>query len=276
MKPINLSKVTMAIMVAIPLYSTAQEPRPAIAVADAPLIMNGSEVARVKVGESVLILGEKADTEEWIAQYMQDGSKKVVGLLPQSVVVISSPVSTPTSGISTPINHNDSAAKSAFDLAIECKSDRADFLARRKGKSIRVFGAIEKATLETMSGSSERQPVITLSTESGMPRIKVRLSPSIAKSNTIINDYKYFPSWFYGYYGRKLEFRQSGMNQLEVRASYKRSSTYSAGSSSSSKHSSDWSPIFSVGDAMTVEGFIKGVGVDIEIDGAVLIAPSSE
>lgn len=95
------------------------------------------------------------------------------------------------------------------------------------------------------------------------------MSPSIAKDATIIARYRYFPSWFYGYYGHNIEFRQTGPNQVQARGSYRYRST----NSRSSKHTTAWAPMFSPGDSMTLEGTVKGAGMDIEIEGGLLITP---
>jgi hypothetical protein len=256
------------------LCSRAADPQTAISIQETTIVVNGSVAATIQAGVNVIVLGEKADSSELIVQCTLNDGQKVVGLVPKTAVVLSKSIPSPSPLIASKAVQSKSNILSALEISKEAKDNRDAFAAKYSGQQIRIFGSIEKATIENMSGSSEKQPVLTLATMSGLPKVKVRLSPSIAKSSSIISDYKYFPSWLYGYYGRKLEFRQSGINQLQVRSSYKSSSSYSNGSTFSSRHSSDWSPIFSPGDPITIEGFVKGIGLDIELEGAFLIAPS--
>jgi hypothetical protein len=272
----NISKISATTLASLCLLvdTRAADPLSAISIEEANIVANGASVAAIHPGTSLVILGEKADSGEFIVQHTLDNGQKIVGLVPRNAVVLSKATPSPTpSALTIPVQGKPGVL-SALELSKEAKEDRTTFLTKHKGQQIKIFGLVEKATIENMAGGAETQPVITLATTTGLPKVRVRLSPSIAKDMTIINDYKYFPAWFYGYYGRKVEFRQSGMNQIQVRASYKSNSSYSNGTSLSSKHNTDWSPIFSPGDPMTVEGFVKGIGVDIELEGAFLVAPN--
>jgi|GEM_PF-3660940 len=169
---------------------------------------------------------------------------------------------------------------SAIDLAKYAEDEgKSKAIAYLANKQIKVSGVIEKATLENISSSSDQQIIITLKTEKSLPRIKIWLSPSIARSSSIFKCYSYFPSWWGDYWGGKVEFRQNTTSSIQVRTSYKHTSTSVSSSSGISsytythtdKHSSEWASIFSPGDPMTIEGVLKGISVDVELGGGYLI-----
>lgn len=177
-----------------------------------------------------------------------------------------------------PLPPDISGVMSATELARFADADKAGAIAFLTDKQIKVFGTIEKAALDNVASSTDKQVIVTLATSQGLPKVKIRLSPSIAKNPAVFGYYSNFPSWWSGYWGGKVEFQQNTSRSVQVRASYKHTYTStSTGSVSQStyKHSTEWSPIFSPGDPMTVEGIFKGIGLDVELGGAYLIDPQN-
>ena len=177
--------------------------------------------------------------------------------------VIQSPATPVTS--SRGANQNSSFGSSApgfftaLELAQKQKEDRNGLISQFKGKEIKVSGQIEKASLEKVNGTSITVPVLRFATAQGMPNVIIKLNPKIATS---------------------VEFRQSTSDSIQVRSTYKSSTTYSSGSyygsyKYESKRSSDWVPLFSPGDRVAVEGIFKGAGLNIEIEDATLIDPKN-
>jgi len=283
-----LYPLTIWFFMTIAGFGLAQTPQKAIATHETPIVGNGVTLGIISPGAAVVVLGESAAGEEFIVEQINAGGKKIVGMAAKKNLILTKETSEPAPAPQPPqtlpqmppqmprqpefgAERGEVAdVMSAMDFAAEAKADPALFKEKYQGQMVKVSGLVEKATMETQAGMAGTQPVVTLATSSGLPRVKLRLSPSIAKDSSIIAHYRYFPRWFYGYYGRKLEFRQSGSNQVQVRASYRYNS------SNSSKYSTSWSPIFSPGDPLTAEGYVKGVGLDIELHGASLILPSKE
>ena len=198
--------------------------------------------------------------------------------------VIQSP---PTPVTSRAANQNSSFGSSspgfftALELAQKQKEDRNGLISQFKGKEIKVSGQIEKATLEKLNGTSIIMPILRLATAQGMPNVIIKLNPKIATSPAALKAYHQLPTWWGGYeYSSKVEFRQSTSDSIQVRSTYKSSTTYSSGSyygsyKYESKRSSDWVQLFSPGDRVAVEGILKGAGLNIEIEDATLIAPTN-
>lgn len=263
-----------------------------ILTTQSPLTMNGQTLHTLEAGQPVTILGEKAASQEAVVSVQLPSGEKVVGMLPQSVIVIvdaapaaAAPASAPVAAAPTPtpapiVAPDLTKVLSPLEIAEYFKKDRAAASALFAGKRVKVSGMMDRAQLETQSSGGDKIPVLLFKTAQGIPKVKVRLSPSVANGDTFFQKFKSsLPDWWWGYASRSIDFRMSGMDQIQARAVYDRSyrttSSYGYSSTTRYKSNSDWFTIFAPGEHIEVEATFQGLYMDVEFSGGLVSSAST-
>lgn len=261
-------------MLTVPQVAYSQTP--AILVESAEVVMDGKSLAKVNAGQAVSIIGERPQSLETLIMFKDANNEQITGLVPSKALVITNPAETPAptptpapQPTATPEPEFSQVQKSA-DLAKRIKGDRT-LVTALLGRNIKVSGKIDKVDIASMSsGGGSKIVCIYLGSGADLPRIKVQLSPSISNNDAFFEAFrKYLPSWWWTRTNRNIDFRMASRDQIQGRAVWQTSSqtTHSSGytSSSTSKNNSDWFPIFTVGDQITLEGTFSGYRLDIEL-----------
>jgi len=263
----------------------------AIAVNAAPITTNGRVVGTVEAGHSVSVLGVQNATRQAVVSYQSANGTKLVGLVALDNLV--SVDGTATSGAANPTNAGSAPfvpsatpapvatkldlaqSMDAITLAQFFKSDKAAAKAQCDGQRIKFKGVIDKVDLDTGSSGGE-MPILSLKTGTGLPRLKVKLSNSLASNDTFFRQYYgMIPDWWWGYGERALDFRLAEMKEIQVRTTYRSSRTtrWSDGTStvSRSRSSSQWFTIFKIGEPVSLEATCKGLYMDVEFENGMVI-----
>lgn len=268
----------------------------ALLVTETPLVAAGKTVRVASAGEQFTVLATNAAQGQIFVSLRGADGKAVVAALPIANVVpvdagsasatppapvapapapVSAPApapvaAAPQASVSGPPQPGADGSYAALDVAKFFKSDRAAASAHFSGKPLKVRGSIERAEVQVGSDS----PIVIFSTAHGLPRIKLQVHPSVSRDAEFYRGARaynwYYDGWYYT--GHRLEFRPSG-NGLEARFKYKRTYSYSSGSSSTYKAWSDWFAILTPGDVLTANGTCKGVMMDVIVEAAELSRP---
>lgn len=255
----------------------------AIVSETSPLKANGQTIS-LEAGRAVTVLGLKSDTKEAVVSYVDAAGKKTVGIIAQSALVAvdagtpaSQPAGAPTPAPASATLPPLDTAKilPAVAIAEYFKTNRLQAKAY-EGQRLRLDGTVERVEVESVTGGGGTIPVLTLATKSGIPKVKVKLSNSLASGDAFFKKYAAsLPGWWWGYRNRMIDFRLGSPSTIEARAIYNSSAstTYSDGYTytSHSKSKSSWFTIFSVGDPIAVDAHCKGLYMDVEFDGGLIV-----
>lgn len=259
-----------------------------ILIAGSPLTMNGQNLHSLESGQSVTILGLKADSKEAVVSVVLASGQKLVGMLPQSALIAVDTPATQTVNASVPAAPPPQPAAVAapaldvskvltsVEIAQAFKTDREAAKQLFTGKRIKISGVLESASLETQSTGGNKIPVLSYRTAQGLPRVKVRMSPSVANGDAFFQKFRsHIPDWWWGA-SRNIDFRMNGTDQVQARAVYDRSyrTTYSDGYSSTTRHktNTDWFTIFGPGEPINVEATFHGLYMDVEFNNGLINA----
>lgn len=247
-----------------------------------PLKANGQTIS-LEAGHTVTVLGLKSDTKEAVVSYLDANGRKTVGIIAQSALVAvdgAAPASqasgTPNTPapVATPPPLDIAKLIPAVTIAEYFKTNRAQAKAY-EGQRLKINGTIDRVEVESVTGGGGTAPILTLSTKTGIPKVKVKLSNSVASGDAFFRKYtSSLPGWWWGYRNRMIDFRLASPTTIEARAiyNYSASTTYSDGTSytSHSKSKSSWFTLFAVGDPIEVEAHCKGLYMDVEFDGGLI------
>jgi len=267
----------------------------AIAVSAAPITTNGRVVGTIEAGHSVSVLGVQNATRQAVVSYQAANGTKLVGLValdsliavdgnpaPSGTTTSTNPGSAPfvpstapaPAPVAAPVDLTQS--QDALAIAQLFKTDKAAAKVQCDGKRIKFSGVIDKVDLDTGSSGGE-MPILSLKTGTGLPRLKVKLSNSLASNDTFFRQYYgMIPDWWWGYGERALDFRLAELKEIQVRTTYRynRTTRWSDGTStvSRSRSSSQWFTIFKIGDPVSIEATCKGLYMDVEFENGMVLS----
>lgn len=265
----------------------AQETAPnkaAVLIESVELIMDGKSSGRVPAGVTVNILGERLESAESLVSFKNDEGATQIGLVPTKALVLTSAAPVAEAAPVSPSAPEPAAAQEMDFSKLQTSPNLARYFKENRtaspillGTAIKVSGTIDRVDVETVSGGGTKIVVITLAAPTGLPRVKVRLSPSIANGTAIFEAFrKFLPTWWWNYHNRSLEFRLASRTQIQARAVYGTSSqSVSSGGYSSTSRSNtttQWFSLFNVGDRIALEGAFSGYKMDIELDAGLVIS----
>jgi hypothetical protein len=284
----------------------AEDPLPVkgsqvLLLTEAPLLAAGKTVRLASSGEQFTVLATNAAQGLVFVSLTGPDGKAVVASLPLAnvVPVDASPDSstpapaTPAASVPpAPANPAPAAAAAtpapppaqpggppkpglngvydAVDVARFFKADRAAANAHFSGRALKVSGSVERAEVQVGSDA----PVVTFTTAAGLPKIKLKVHPSVSRDSEFYRGARamgwYYDGWYH--YGHRLEFRAAGSG-LEARFKYKRTYSSSSGGSSTYKSWSDWFSILTPGEVVIANGTCKGLLMDVIVEAAELSRP---
>lgn len=267
-----------------PLLADLTAGSSAIVSEASPLKANGQTIS-LEAGHAVTVLGLKSDTKEAVVSYVDATGKKTVGIIAQSALMAvdtgtpapqanGAPAAAAPTGTGLP-PLDVAKILPAVTIAEYFKTNRTQAKAY-EGLRLKIAGTIDRVEVESVTGGGGTVPILTLSTKTGIPKVKVKLSNSLASGDAFFRKYaNSLPGWWWGYRNRMIDFRLASPTTIEARAiyNYSASTTYSDGYAytSHSKSKSSWFTIFSVGDPIEVEGHCKGLYMDVEFDGGLIV-----
>jgi hypothetical protein len=241
----------------------------------ADILLDGTVVGNVNVGQTVVILGRNDETGEILVSVAGSGDQPVVGLIPGDCVLDQSNVVNPAqrqqdthsksenpspSRTSPPVDDSDpfSPAKvwTAAELSEFIRDNRESF-ADFRGKKVSVSGVVSEARME---GRGERLKVsIGLQTPPTMPRVKVEMSPTYMQSAALRKRFS-FEERESSFYTPGINFRNTreGIN-AQVVWEYK--STYTTSGRRTHeygyKKESAWQPVVTVNSTVTISAVLS-------------------
>jgi hypothetical protein len=267
----------------------------AVAVSAAPITTNGRVVGTVEAGHSVSVLGVQNATRQAVVSYQGPNGTKLVGLVALENLIAVDGGATPQAASPTttaPFVPSTAAAAAtpapaatldlsqihdATDVARFFKTDKAAAKEKCEGQRVKFKGVIDKVDLDTATSGGD-MPILVLKTASGLPRLKIKLSNSLATNDAFFQRYNSsIPSWWWGYGGnRAIDYRLAELKEIQVRAVYRYNNTtrWSDGTStvSRSRSNSPWFTIFKVGEPVSVEGTCKGLYMDVEFENGAVVS----
>lgn len=266
----------------------------AITTASTSIIANGKPVGTLEAGQSVAVLGVQTATKQAVVSYQTASGSKLVGLVPlENLIAVDSSAQPGNTGTApfvpsapapaatpAPVKLELSQLHEATDVAQLFKTDKVSAKAQCEGQRVKFKGIIDKVDLDTSSSGGD-MPILVLKTASGLPRLKVKLSNSLATNDVFFRRYNSsIPDWWWGYGGnRAIDYRLSEMKEIQVRAIYRYNHTtrWSDGTStvSRSRSNSPWFTIFKIGEPVSVEGTCKGLYMDVEFENGNILADSN-
>jgi len=265
----------------------------AITTAASPVTVNGKPVGTVAAGQSVTVLGVQASARQAAVSYQPASGPKVVGLVSLDNLIaidgpaVNTPAPAPGAAVVPTVAQTTAAVAAALpvlDLATPqesiqvakfFKADKAAAKEKCEGQRFKVKGIIDRLDLDTGSGGGD-MPILFLRSGTGLPRMKVKLSNSLNSNDIFFRRYQSsIPDWWWGYRDRSLDFRMSGLNEIQVRAVYRYTNTtrWSDGTSSISRtrSNSSWFTIFKVGEPVSIEATCKGLYMDVEFENGIML-----
>lgn len=236
-----------------------------------PLTMNGQTIRPLEAGQAVTVLGLKDDSKEAVVSVTLGSGEKVVGMLPQDkIIVVDSP--TPTTAATTPAAPAPTPTPvPTLDLTKVLEAEevakffKTDLPAAKKlceNKRIKIRGIIDRLDVENATSGVGDMPIIYLRTSSGLPRIKVKISNTVASNEAYYRKFN-MPGWWWGYSNRSLDCRLTTTGEIQARAVYRGSGGY--------KSSTQWFTLFKMDEPIAVEAQCKGLYMDVTFDAGYML-----
>jgi hypothetical protein len=263
--------------------SFAQDEARGVVASATSIQLDGQEIAALRVGQTVTILGENNETNELLVSHETADGQTVVGLIPAGSVVIAGGGRVTTPGGEAPRPGTTGAPTSATppaqaeldfskpvtaeQLGEFLQANRGDF-DRFRNQRVVVRGIVGEASV--LGRGTSQQVAVVFRMPTNLPKIKVTMSPTYLMGEDFRKRFNFGADYYYSV-GQTVNFR-GHREGVQAQVVWERTDTYTYGGNrqyqSKSKSESAWIPVLSVGSAVTLEGILSDFRFEVQINDA--------